>query len=185
MTFKVIANPWASIDAQARPTGRVPLVNDGEARPGKFVGAKLVANKIVERKMRKVGRYLEVTQDAVYDRVWEFSSSPVEVQAEGGRPALYYFERLREGSLIPADPACAVACGMEFIDPVVVIAKSKAARRTEFDAQHGSGAFDALQPGIVPVAPAQAPAPVTSETETPTTEPAKSTATSKRAASKE
>ena len=184
MTFKVIANPWASIDAQARPTGRVPLVNDGEARPGKFVGAKLVANKLAERKTRKVGRYFEVTQDAVYDRVWEFSSSPVEVQAEGGRPAPYYLERLREGSLIPADPDCAVACGMEFIDPVVVIAKSKEARRSEFDAQHGSGAFDALQPQSVSE-PVRAPAPVTSEPPIPTTEPAKSTATSKRAASKE
>lgn len=179
MTFKVIANPWASIDALARPTGRVPLVSAGEARPGKFVGAKLVANKLTERKTRKVGRYFEVIQDARYDRVWEFSSAPVEVDAEGGRPAPYYLERLREGSLIPADQSCATACGVEFADPAVVIAKSKEARRAEFDAQHGDGAFDELQPQE-DIDPAATP------TTTPTTtETAKPTATPKRADSKE
>lgn len=170
MTFKVIANPWASIDAQARPTGRVPLVSDDgqSVKPGRFVGAKLVATQTAERKTRKIGRYFEVTQDAAFDRAWEFSSAPVDVPGFAGRPAPYYLEQLREGSLIPADEACAVACGVKFVSPADVIAKTKTTRRAEYDSQHGAGAFDALQPQLPPVPETQ-----------------KSPATPKRAASKE
>jgi hypothetical protein len=153
MTFKVIANPWASIDEQARPTGRVAVVSNQEVVAGKFVGAKLVANQLVAKKTRKIGRYFETTQEAQFDRVWEFSSAPVDVESEGGRPSSYYLERIREGALIPADEACASACGVKFERPELAIERSKAARRSEFDAQHGAGAFDALQP-----APAVAPA---------------------------
>jgi hypothetical protein len=158
MNFKVLPNPWAAIDEKARPCGRVSMDQD-EHNPqgGKFIGAKLVAIEVSPKKWRKIGRYIETTQEARYDRTWTFSTVPVEIPSTRGAPTGYYCDRIKRGELIAADPACAAAVGVPFRDPAAVIAASKAARRAEFDAQHGSGAFDALQPPESKSVPVVAP----------------------------
>lgn len=146
-TLNVMANPWAAIDEQARPCGSV-LMDLDEHNPhgGKYIGAKLKAVEVQPKKWRKVGRAIETTHEARYDRQWEFSDKPQQIPARNGAPSGYYQDRLRSRELIPADRECASACGVRFVSPAEAIEESKAARRLEFDAQHGTGAFDALQP---------------------------------------
>lgn len=146
-TFKVFSNPWAAIDHKARPSGAV-LMDPVEHNPqgGKYVGAKLKAVQTSPRQTRKVGRYTEVLQEAAHDRIWEFSRAPADIPSVRGGVSDYYRDRIRTNDLIPADEACATAAGVKFIDPALVIASSRAKRKSEWDAQHGVGSFDSLQP---------------------------------------
>lgn len=147
-TLKVVANPWAAVDENARPCGRVVREQaDNDVRGIKYIGAELVADEVQMRKTRRVGNAIETTQEARYDRRWKFSLAPVEVPAPKGKLTGYYSDRVRRNELLAANEATAAAAGLpKFIEPGVIIAESKALRRAEFDAQHGAGAFDALQP---------------------------------------
>lgn len=146
-TLKVLPNPWSAIDAQARPCGAVMLdLDEHTSSPGKYIGAVMVATELTPRKWRKIGRYSETTQEARYERTWKFTNAPVSIPAPKGAPTGYYRDRLARGELIAADQECAIAARIPWRDPAIVLEESKSARRAEYDAQHGNGAFDALQP---------------------------------------
>lgn len=144
-TFEVFTNPWAAIDHKARPSGAV-LMDPVEHYQGggKYVGAKLVAVQTAPKQWRKVGKYVETIAEAEYDRVWSFSIAPVEIPSIQGRPSDYYLDRIRNRELIPADEACAAAAGVPFVESEVVILESRAARKAEWDSQHGEGSFESL-----------------------------------------
>lgn len=151
-TFKVLANPWAAIDHKARPAGAVMLDPvDHYQGGGKYVGARLEAVQTAPKQWRKVGRHIETTMEAEYDRVWIFSSTPADIPSIQGRPSDYYLDRIRNREIIPADEPCAAAAGVPFVEPAMVIAESRAARKAEWDSQHGAGSFDSLQPIAAPV----------------------------------
>jgi hypothetical protein len=145
--LRVIANPWSAIDEKARPCGAVLMdLDEHNPKPGKYVGAKLVASETAPRRSRKVGKVFEVTQEARFVRTWDFSPNPQDVPAPNGVLTGYYRDRVIRNELLAADEECAAAARIQFRSPVTIIAESKAARRAEFDLQHGAGAFDALQP---------------------------------------
>lgn len=149
--LRVVANPWSAIDEKARPCGAVLMdLDEHNPKAGKYVGAKLVATEIAPRKSRKVGKIFEVTQEARFDRAWVFSPLPQEVPASNGCLTGYYRDRVVRNELLAADKECAAAARIEFVDPATIIAASKAARRAEYDAQHGVGAFDSMQPETTP-----------------------------------
>lgn len=154
-TFKVLANPWAAIDHKARPAGAVMLDPvEHYQGGGKYVGAKLEAVQTAPKQWRRVGKHVETTMEAEYDRVWIFSNAPADIPSIQGRPSDYYLDRIRHNELIPADAACAAAAGVPFVEPAMVIAESRAARKAEWDSQYGDGSFESLQPTVAkPVAP--------------------------------
>lgn len=146
-TLRVQSNPWAAIDAQARPCGVVIREQaDNDATGIKYIGAKLTATEVAPKKWRKVGTAVETIQEARFDRSWTFIDGPVEVPAPGGKLTGYYSDRIKRNELLAYDVECARGAGVAFREPKVVIAESMAARKSEFDAQHGDGAFDELQP---------------------------------------
>lgn len=115
---------------------------------GKYVGAKMQAEQLKASQTRRVGNLVETIVEAKHDRTWVFSSEPQETPNTG-----YYRDRAGRlpYELICADTATAKLVGVVFVDPQTVIAEAKGQRRAEYDAQHGDGAFDSLQPEPVTV----------------------------------
>lgn len=126
-TLKVIANPYAHVDAHGRPAGAVlcdpdehvtyadtPLHPDPAQRyrPRVFVAATRKATRLGSRPPRTVvfrrkdGTTLRHTFLAPHDRTWEFSRDAVEVPN-----TVYYQRMIAESSLFAADKASWVAAG--------------------------------------------------------------------------
>jgi hypothetical protein len=160
--LQVLPNPYRVLDANGKPTAVVPC--HPRHAPGEFVGATkslIVASKEDEAKFIDIkrmvgGRQVIEKTLAQFDRSkasFEFSTEPVQVPAEGPVGA-YYRDRVREGSLLPADRATAQKCGVPFESAEKAVAKERNAAADEFKRQ-----FAALPEWANDTKPAPAVAP--------------------------
>jgi hypothetical protein len=138
--LQVLPNPYRVLDADGKPTAIVPC--HPRHAPGEFVGATKTLHvledaKSIDIKKMVGGRQVIEKTLAQYDRSkasFEFSTEPVQVPAEGPVGA-YYRDRVREGSLLPADRATAQKCGVPFESAEKAVAKERNAAAEEFKRQ--------------------------------------------------
>jgi hypothetical protein len=131
--LNVLPNPWAAVDGVGRPSGTYP---EEPSQEGGVWGFD-------ETRKRFIGAALEHEDGET--RVVH-ATEPVRVYA-----SLHYRNAVKSGELLAADAATARACGIDFVEPAEVIARSKAARAAEWLAERGEAA-----PWLAPVAPAAA-----------------------------
>lgn len=132
--LNVVPNPWIHIDHQGRPAGACPM----DTAPGSkaFVGAR-----VSHTKTQILSKGIRGIQDSVQDTVWEFDLAPQPVP-----DTPYYRTRLRCGEVLPADEAASRAAGhSEFLPPDKALTAARERAIAEFNAHHGTGAFEALE----------------------------------------
>lgn len=157
--LNVLPNPWAAVDGSGRPSGTYP---EEPSQEGGVWGFD-------ETRKRFIGAALE--HEAGETRI-VFGAEPVRVYA-----SLHYRNAVKSGELLAADAATARACGIDFVEPAEVIARSKAARAAEWFAERGEPA-----PWLAEAAPAAAPE--TLEAPTPAPAPADASAAPEAASAK-
>lgn len=142
--LSVLPNPYHALDAFGRPAGVVLKVPDGEGFDGfandnhaGWIGARIdpkateVLDNFKPSELRSNRQHTAFEFDA---------QTPVPVPR-----SQFYLERLREGSLLPADERTAAAAGIAFVKPAEAQARTREAKRAEWRANYGKdlpGEFD-------------------------------------------
>lgn len=112
-TLDVYPNPYAALDARARPSGAFPW--DPEHKPERgHVGASR--------------RVCEKTGDLVFD----FDKGPLTLPN-----TIHYRRGIQSCQLVAADAATADACGFAFDDPKAVLDAAKTDAAKHWRDQHG------------------------------------------------
>lgn len=116
--LRVHANPYAHLDHEGRPDGRVlldpehhnPYASDTE--PRRYVGCALDTEKTTILKKAPRGANGEMLSGSydLQDTVWKFSAEPQLVPMTA-----YYLDRLRDRELLPADAATARHANLPFV----------------------------------------------------------------------
>ncbi len=140
--LQVIPNPYGVLDADGKPTAIVPC--HSRHAPNEYVGAMRTMIEIepaqyVDVKKVVGGQKVIEQKLAQYDRSkasFTFSTEPVALPADGTAGA-YYRDRVREGSLVAADPFTAQKCGVAFELPEKVLARERDNAAKEFMRQFG------------------------------------------------
>lgn len=105
----VLPNPGHTKDHLGRPACAIPADPLEHTSFRRWIGAKPKTSVKRPKVTRMIGGQLTTLVEADYDIEWEFSATPVEIPNTG-----YYRDRLKEGSLLPADEATAKAAGIKF-----------------------------------------------------------------------
>lgn len=127
-TLRVVANPYAHLDHEGRPCGRVMLdpvehlaphndySNPKEPRhERRYVGAWIDAQKT-----RITKRAKSQHQTNQQDTVWAFTTEPQTIPQTN-----YYLRYIQHGALLPADAATAAVAGVAFVEPEKALALAR------------------------------------------------------------
>lgn len=149
--IKVYPNKWLALDALGNPCAVVPIDFNEHGQGRKWVGCKLAATLTKAAVIEKVGKIEQEVSAAVYDSVWTYADGPVEIPLTG-----YYVARIKSGDLLIADEESAKTAAVPYSDPLAALEAAKALAVKGYDAQHGEGAWAALN-APAKVEPIEAP----------------------------
>lgn len=151
--MQVVPNPYRTLDADGNPIAVFPC--HMQHAPGEFVGATKSLNVLTPATFVQIkGRSGVRTEVAQYDRskaVFTFSEEPFDVPADGAVGA-YYKKGVKQGALIPANKATAIACNVPFVDPKEALEKEKQNAAREHERQCGELPAWASEKTTAPVA---------------------------------
>lgn len=140
----VLPNPWAFIDPELGPQGRCHYDTGGRGGHTRFVGAELDRAHTVITEVRDPGDPRHSRQTTVY--VYKgLTESLLEAKKDGAdivARSAYYFDRLRDGDLIPADDDTRKACVCKFSD--LKDARKRSDAVVEYEASFGKGSLEEL-----------------------------------------
>jgi hypothetical protein len=148
--LSVLPNPYHALGPTGLPAGAVMFEPDpggfSSASHRGYVGASIDTKSTVVRDVLAPGDIRSARQDTFYT----FDTHhPVAVPI-----STYYFERLREGSLVAADARTARLAGVKFVEPDEAIAATREAARERWKALTG----ESLPPLPTPAASEESPA---------------------------
>lgn len=150
-TLLVLPNPWTLIDPELGPVGRCTRDTGGRGGDVIYLGSELRFEELEKRE----------GPDGKPDRrqlTWlDYPALDASLTKGTGitvPKTPYYLDRLRDGSLVPADEATFKASGAKFKN--LLEAKKEAV--AAFDAEHGEGSWKELEALLAEEAKAEAEA---------------------------
>jgi len=140
-TLSVYSNPWAATDHEGRPSGAFPHDVSLPGMAGRYVSATMQAIETQPQVTRTIGTMTEILNHAQHDRTWDFSDQAVTVPNSP-----YYMRAIKDGTLFPANEQTAQQAGLKLLSRAGYLKAARAAAKAEFDAMHGAGTFDSVNP---------------------------------------
>lgn len=143
----VLPNPWAFVHPERGPQGVCHVDTGGRGSPVRFVGARLDRKLTRVTEARDLGdprtsRQFTLFEYPSLDEALLKPSKHDPKTGQGGAVSVakspYYFDRLADGDLVPADPATADACNCKYDS----LEEARDAAKAEFELHYGTGSFD-------------------------------------------